>query len=36
MTRDVNVNVEGLIREMRDQADSLAGLIWERMNYWFL
>lgn len=21
---------------MRDQADSLAGLIWERMNYWFL
>jgi hypothetical protein len=36
VTLEANVDVKGLTGEMRDRADSLAGLIWERMNYRFL
>jgi len=36
VTLDANVDVMGLTGDMRAHADSLAGLIWERMNYRFL
>jgi hypothetical protein len=36
MTLDANVDIKGLTGEMRECADTLAGLVWESMNYWFL
>jgi hypothetical protein len=36
VTLDANVDIKDLTGKMRDRADSLAGLIWERMNYRFL
>jgi hypothetical protein len=36
VTLDANVDIKELTGEMRDRADSLAGLIWDKMNYRFL
>jgi hypothetical protein len=36
VTLDANIDIKELTREMRDCADSLAGLIWDKMNYRFL